>query len=1080
MKKLLLTFVFFMMCVLSNAQYVCHEPDVIIQRVTNHCERVLPIDWSDSCLLSRNFIPSDSTPIITIPVNINVWRNDDGTGNCWLDNPEWRDSLQIVFFWLNYLYSHNVPYTLNIPNSQFIEDTRVRFVIDTIYYYNNTVMAHKSSTNNFTNYLITNHPERLNRFNYHLSMDTTAYYYGCSSGYNIQYPAIVSVKQVTGKTPGLYAFAQHMAHEFGHNFGLGHPYDSEETVIAHPEFLWDVFGTETQPWCNRPPIQVCYHDWGWGCNPEDTTNTCTNNIMGGSYMSGHFSALQCGRIHRALQVSTLRNYAYSENPFEIIHIEKNQNIDCQRRLFHSIAIDSGATLTVSCRLEMVPSTRIIVQPGGKLVVDGGTITSAGAGEMWQGIEVVGNRIKHQEPQYQGVVELRNGAVIENAVTAIRTGIEDDNWYTTGGIIMAVDAIFRNNQRAVEFLSYNDTISGTNILDNCSYFTRCTFTIDTNNLLAQNNRQFHNHVTMWDVKNVKFKGCSFENRTTEWMGEGKGIVEIDAGFSLTTDPFPYALYESSGGTFLPDTFIFNTFSGFNTAIEVETSGNQYGVKIDEAVFTKNQLAIAIDGNNYAEIIRCNIDLTKDTSLSLPKLHGLKLNHCTGYHVEANNFHSSTNPSLSNGTLNDFGIKILGSGTASNKIYKNNFLRMVNGILVSGTNGNMYGGLQFSCNSFNGDSYDIKLFLGTVVSPQQGQLNKGADNMFNRTNNYNFYNGGGSYITYLYSSSNTSYIPSLYYQIVPSSQNVVSNPCYSTIIDLNPYRSDDGIEELADMASTYQDMEEEFASHMAIENNIDNRSLSIPPEMMTLRQEASELYHQIARRIMCDSLMDLSVLETLHQTAAVFSDPYSLSETSYQLNEMSDEAYTGIKDESERNNYAAFRALKAECAAQTAERGVNWYTLSNRQIEELIRIAERNTGRSSVMAKGILCFFYGICYEEEEETVETRSAVCQNEENLPLGEVKGGEDMKEKNMQDGQSDIAMFLFPNPAKQTVTIQFSGNRDYANKYTFVNMQGTVVLSGKKTNSNTIDISKLPAGAYVVHVFGHSGKVYSAKLVKE
>lgn len=941
-------------------------------------------------------------------------------------------------------------------------------------------MAHENLPGYFTNYLIANYPERLNRFNYHLSLDTTAYYYGCASGHNIQYPAIVSVKQVTNHSPGLYAFGLHMAHEFGHNFGLRHTYNSEDTVIAHPEFLWDVFGTATQPWCNEPPTRVCYHDWGWNCDPEDATNTCTNNIMGGTQQSRHFSALQCGRIHRALQVSILRNYAYCENPSAVIHIEKNQKINYHRRLFHSIAIDSGVTLTVSCHLEMSPSTRIIVLPGGKLVVDGGTITSAGAGGMWQGIEVVGDRTKHQTPQNQGVVELKNGAVIENAVTGIRTGIQDDNWYTTGGIIMAVDAIFRNNQRAIEFLSYNDTVSATNILDNCSYFTRCTFTIDTNNRLTQNNRQFNNHVTMWDVKNVKFKGCTFENRTSEWMNEGKGIFEIDAGFSLTTYPFPYALYESGGGTFLPDTFIFNTFSGFNTAIEVETSGNQYGVTIDEAEFTNNQLAIAIDGNNYAEIIRCNIDLTQYTTPSLPKLQGVKLNHCTGYHVEANNFHSSTNPSLSNGTTNKFGIRILGSGTASNKIYKNDFLRMVNGILVSGTNGSMFGGLQFNCNSFDGDSYDIKLLFGAVVSSQQGQLNKGADNIFNRTTDYNFYNGGSSDITYLYSSSNTFHIPSLYYQIFPVSRDVVSNPCYSTILDVNPYRFDDDIDELANMASTYQDMEEELASQMVITDGNNEHSQSIPSEMMTLRQEASELYYQIARRIMSDSLMDLSVLETLHQTASVFSDPYSLSETRYLIDETSDNAYTGIEDESERNNYAAFRALKAECAAQTTEKGVNWYSLSNRQIEELIRIAERNTGRSSVMAKGILCFFYGICYEEEEEISETRSAVCQNEEDVPFDEPKGGTDIKEESTQDGQSDTAMSLFPNPAKQTVTIQFSGNHDNVNKYSFVNMQGTVVLSDEKPNSNTIDISKLPASVYIMHVIGQSGKIYSAKLVKE
>ncbi len=450
------------------------------------------------------------------------------------------------------------------------------------------------------------------------------------------------------------------------------------------------------------------------------------------------------------------------------------------------------------------------------------------------------------------------------------------------------------------------------------------------------------------------------------------------------------------------------------------------------------------------------------------------------MEANNFHSSTNPSLSNGTTNKFGIRILGSGTASNKIYKNDFLRMVNGILVSGTNGSMYGGLQFCCNSFNSGSYDIRLLSRTVVSPQQGQLSKGADNIFNRTADYNFYNGGSSDITYLYSSSNTSHIPSLYYQILPFSRDVVSNPCYSTILDLNPYRFDDDIDELANMASTYQNMEEELASQMVITDGNIELSQPIPSEMMTLRQEASELYYQTARRIMSDSLMDLSVLETLHQTASVFSDPYSLSETRYLIDETSDNAYTGIEDENERNNYAAFRALKAECAAQTTERGVNWYSLSNRQIEELIQIAERNTGRSSVIAKGILCFFYGICYEEEEEISETRSAVCQNEEDVPSDEPKGGTDMREESTQAGQSDTAMSLFPNPAKQTVTIQFSGNNDNVSKYTLVNMQGVVVLSEEKTNSNTIDISKLPTGAYVVHVFGWSGKVYSAKLVKK
>ena len=44
-------------------------------------------------------------------------------------------------------------------------------------------------------------------------------------------------------------------------------------------------------------------------------------------------------------------------------------------------------------------------------------------------------------------------------------------------------------------------------------------------------------------------------------------------------------------------------------------------------------------------------------------------------------------------------------------------------------------------------------------------------------------------------------------------------------------------------------------------------------------------------------------------------------------------------------------------------INWYALTTAQIAQLQAISERNTGRASVMAKGVLCFFFGICYEDE---------------------------------------------------------------------------------------------------------------------
>ena len=88
----------------------------------------------------------------------------------------------------------------------------------------------------------------------------------------------------------------------------------------------------------------------------------------------------------------------------------------------NLTIDSLATLTVTDTLFVGFGSTIIVRPGGKLIVDGGTLTSACAGEMWQGIEVVGDRTQHQNAANQGTVILRNNATIENAHCAIKTGL----------------------------------------------------------------------------------------------------------------------------------------------------------------------------------------------------------------------------------------------------------------------------------------------------------------------------------------------------------------------------------------------------------------------------------------------------------------------------------------------------------------------------------------------------------------------------------------------------------------------------------------------------------------------------------
>ena len=102
-----------------------------------------------------------------------------------------------------------------------------------------------------------------------------------------------------------------------------------------------------------------------------------------------------------------------------------------------LIIDSLATLTITDTLYIAGGHNIIVRPGGKLIVNGGTLTNACDGEMWQGIIVEGNAGIRQAALAQGSVILNN-ATVENARNAISTRKADSDPYLehTGGIVQA--------------------------------------------------------------------------------------------------------------------------------------------------------------------------------------------------------------------------------------------------------------------------------------------------------------------------------------------------------------------------------------------------------------------------------------------------------------------------------------------------------------------------------------------------------------------------------------------------------------------------------------------------------------------
>ena len=691
--------------------------------------------------------------------------------------------------------------------------------------------------------------------------------------------------------------------------------------------------------------------------------------------------LSCQVIHMGDTISSCKNVYIVENN-EAYYIDSTListlSFPSTFTIGGTVDIGAGTTITWTDKtVHIAKDARLIVRPGGKLVVDGGTLTSACPGEMWQGIEVVGDRTKRQLAQWQGTVELKNGAVIENAHCGIRTGIQGDAAYATaGGIILADSAFFKNNRRAVAFMSYtNHSLTGV-ITDNVSHFTNCEF------------------------------------------------------------------------------------SGFSTAIEANTTGDQHVVWVNRANFRDNETGIKINGNHFATVIRNDFDLQASSTNMYNA--GLCLNNCGGYQVEGNRFHRASG----HYNYSSMGIGVQNSGVTDNSIYRNVFDNLSYGIYVTGTNGNATGGLQMLCGDFSGNGTDIYLATShTIVSSLQGSLQLSAGNTFSKAKNYNIQNMSDQSLVYFYTgtpSSSNPYYPSLRTSNVLPYLSNTANPCASTLCDGG----------------------------------------GTPRSLAQFQSDAdADTYYTAVRTLMSDTVLDLNELEQWHTAAqsanlanyANIGDPYSLAETRFM--EGYAETFAGNAEDAEMANYAEFHALKLLLRGDNNDNSdnqdnigndnspnslnsptINWYSLTESQIAQLQTIAERNTGRASVMAKGVLCFFHGICYEDEWDDAGAHAGTPQQGDDTTGTRAK-------RTAMDTDNDATLSVYPNPTDDILFVELCGGAGIANMALY-DLQGRVVgtrfIASATGASATVNRRDIPAGVYVLRVTDTDGKEYHKKIVRK
>lgn len=489
------------------------------------------------------------------------------------------------------------------------------------------------------------------------------------------------------------------------------------------------------------------------------------------------NSLRASTSGRGIWETTLPDIGFdNELPIEIT---SNQLWNTTRDTYKNVLIKSGATLTIegnhnsndntnSVEIRIPKERQIMVEPGGKLIISGATITNHC--DLWDGIRVIGQKSSFQTDENQGRIILKNGAIIENARTGISTSkVYDWGWdqNTTGGIITCYNSTFRNNRRDVELLSYHRIPDHkTSELPYRAVFSKCKFITD-NDYLFEN--QTPVHITMWDVNGVNIVGSEFIDSRESPIG-GIGIYTISSGFNINefcavTDEIPVASKPACNGDE-------SKFTNLNYGVySFGQSNPKYSVNIGNTIFEKCNRAIYLNGVDYASVFLNTINVIKKQSQiedqSSLERYGIYLDMCKSYKIEENGVMGDIN---SNNT-SSFGIVARNMHGENTRIYKNRLVNLTIGIEAIGRNksSTLEKGLQIICNDFSDSKFDIYVTNDPDIPVQnnirgiarsQGfpdPLNPGklAGNLFGNSSTHligNFINEGGFINYYHHSPTN----------------------------------------------------------------------------------------------------------------------------------------------------------------------------------------------------------------------------------------------------------------------------------------------------------------------------------------
>lgn len=496
----------------------------------------------------------------------------------------------------------------------------------------------------------------------------------------------------------------------------------------------------------------------------------------GNFPNTGVGSMEINYCEKKIVVGTNGRGAWQTDLPEIEHntieIATGSNITWNSRvnLFQDVIIKKGAILNIQTDVHVYGDYSIIVEegsgttatdfiPGAVLNINGGTVIS-GCDKMWNGIIVKGDRTKNQYPQFggnsiQGKLLLTN-ATIEGARDAVRVS---DEYGKSGGIIQASNSTFKDNRRAIEFISYqNYKIGGNPSIaadqrPNLSFFKNCDF--KTTKDLYEGYLPY-SFVTMWEVSGIKLSGCRFSNTNpllSNVNNAGRGIYTEDAHF-IVEDYCTSLIFPCPVGNTIHSGFL-NLAVGVNaTKVSANRPFSVTNSSFDNCVF-----GVFSTGVSNMNIKNNNFQIGSFPQDNLAHVGIGLLYNMTGYNINNNTVEENTSPIENTAS---YGIWNLNTGPTSKVLKNNTFIDLQVGIQAELRNrsNSPLGpiGLEFQCNINQGGDYDFYVMKGLLANPSnttygikdfQGMTTFSEGNKFsNNGTQFDFRNTSGNQIDYYF--------------------------------------------------------------------------------------------------------------------------------------------------------------------------------------------------------------------------------------------------------------------------------------------------------------------------------------------